>query len=219
VQLAIADVDERGDGATQVQQRVQLDGRFGRSKRCPGEQAQAQIDGAGVQRIDRVVQIEAERRFVRVELASASDQQRGEVRPDAPVARLVGVGQRRALDRRAKSHRIKLRCIGRQSHLDIAQALAPRQLREGHRTELLGTRQRANARVACVALHDPREARPWHELHDLSKQGLANVHARSPRQSSQGKYAVFDKQSSNRHQTKSPYNPRQCLISGSARLI
>ena len=35
----IADVDERGDRAAQVRQRVQLDGRLGRARRCPGEQA------------------------------------------------------------------------------------------------------------------------------------------------------------------------------------
>ena len=100
-QLAIADVDESGDRTAQVQQRVQLDGCLGGSKRRPVEQAQTQIDGAGVQRIDGVVQLDPER-VARIELARATNQQRGEVRPDAPVARFVGVGQRGALDRRAK---------------------------------------------------------------------------------------------------------------------
>jgi DNA-directed RNA polymerase specialized sigma24 family protein len=53
VQLAVADVDEGRDRSTQVQQRVQLDGRLGRTKWRPLEQAQTQIDGAGVQRVDR----------------------------------------------------------------------------------------------------------------------------------------------------------------------
>lgn len=35
VQLAIADVQKRGDVAPQVQQRVWLDGRLGRAKRWP----------------------------------------------------------------------------------------------------------------------------------------------------------------------------------------
>ena len=59
VQLAVADVDEGGDRAAQVQQRVQLDGRLGRAKRRPVEQAQAQVDGGGVQRIDGVVELDA----------------------------------------------------------------------------------------------------------------------------------------------------------------
>ena len=41
VQLAVADVDERGNRPAQVQQGVQLDGGLGRSKRRPFEQAQA----------------------------------------------------------------------------------------------------------------------------------------------------------------------------------
>ena len=48
--------------------------------------------------VDRVVQLEA-KRLVRVELAGPPDQQRGQIRPDAPVARLVRVRQGRAAAR------------------------------------------------------------------------------------------------------------------------
>ena len=44
VQLAVADVEERRDRAPEVQKRVQFDGRLGRAKRRPFEQAQAQIE-------------------------------------------------------------------------------------------------------------------------------------------------------------------------------
>ena len=60
VQLAVGDVDEGGDAAAQVQQRVQLDGGLGRAKRRPREQGQAQIDGGGVERVDGFVQLDAE---------------------------------------------------------------------------------------------------------------------------------------------------------------
>ena len=50
--LAVADVNEAGNAATQIQQRVQLDGRLGGTKRRPIEQAQAQVDGARIQGID-----------------------------------------------------------------------------------------------------------------------------------------------------------------------
>src|SRR5665213_1292425 len=134
--------------------------------------------------------------------------------------RAIGlVGQCRSFDGRAKAHRIELAGIGGQTDLDVAQALSPCQLGECHGTELFGAGQRANARVAAMSLHDSREAGPWHEFHELSKQGLANVHVRSPRRSSQGKYAGLDKRSSSRHQTKSARIPHQCLISGSGRSI
>jgi hypothetical protein len=163
-------------------------------------------------------QLDAER-VVRVELARATDQHGGQIGPDAPVAQFVGIGQRGALDRRTKAHRVELGRIGRQAHLDVAQALAPGQLREGHRAKLLRTRQRARTGVAGVAMHDARKARPWHELHDLGEQGFANIHAHSSGQSTRGKYAVLGNKSSSRHQTKSAYKPRQCLISGSAQVI
>ena len=53
VQLPVGDVDEGGDVAAQVDQRVQLDGRLGRTKRCPRKQRQAHIDRGGIQDVDR----------------------------------------------------------------------------------------------------------------------------------------------------------------------
>ena len=213
VQFAVADVDEGWDRPAQVQQRVQLDGRLGGAKRRPVEQGQTQIDGAGVQRVDRVVQANVQR-IARVKFAGSANQHRSQVRPDAPVAGLVGIGQRGAFDGRAKAHRIQLARIGRQTRLDIAQALAPGQLRERHRTQLLGARQRAHAGVAVVALHDAREARPRHEFHDLCEQRLSNIHRHSSGTSTPRNYLLFEHQNSNRHQMKSPANPRHCLLFG-----
>lgn len=157
--------------APQVQQRVQLDGCLGGAKRRPLEQGQTQIDGAGVQRVDGVVQANVQR-IACVKFARTASQHGGQVRPDTPVARFVGIGQRGALDRRTKAHRVQLARVGRQTRLDVAQTLAPGQLCEGHGPELLGTRQGTHARVAAVALHDAREARPGNELHDLGEQVL-----------------------------------------------
>ena len=218
VQLAIADIEERRNTAAQVQQGVQLDGRFGRAKRRPVKQTQAQIDGARIERVDGVVQLDTER-VACVELAGAADQHGGQIEPDAPVARLVGIGQRGAFDRRAKSHRVEFGGVGGQADLDVAQALAPGELREGHRTKLLGARQRAHTRVASIPMHDAREARPRYELHDLSEQRLANIHMNSSGWLPRGTYMVFGKRSSSRHQAKTAYRPHQCLSFASARVI
>ncbi len=59
VHLAIADVDEAGDVAAQVEQRMQLDRRLGRTKRCPWKYRQAQIDGGRIQCVDRLGEIDA----------------------------------------------------------------------------------------------------------------------------------------------------------------
>ena len=180
VHLAIADVDEGRNRASEVQQGVQLDGCRGFAKRCPVEQAQTQIDGGGIQCVDRVLEIEPQV-LVQIKLASAPDQNCSQVGPDSPVARLVGIGQGRAVNAVAKSHGVQLARVGSKSHLDVAQALAPSQLSKSHDAKLLRASQAPHARVAAIARHDARKACPWNELHDLREQGLADIHRKSPR--------------------------------------
>ena len=181
VHLAVADMDKRWDGATQIQQRMQLDCSLGFAKWGPVEQTQTKVDRRCVQRINRVLQIQADQVGVAVQFACALDQQGGYVGPNVPVARLVGVGQRRATYRVAQAHRVQFVRIGAKRYLDVAQALAPRQLRKRHHTELFCTAQTANARVAAVTIDNPTKARPRHELHNLRKQRLADIHEKSPR--------------------------------------
>jgi len=52
VQLAVRDEDECRDGSAQIQQGVQFDRGLGGSKRSPGKQRQAQIDGRRIQGVD-----------------------------------------------------------------------------------------------------------------------------------------------------------------------
>ena len=61
VKLAIADEDERGNVATQIEQGVHFDRRLGRSKRCPGKRRQAQIYGGRIECVDRLLQVQSER--------------------------------------------------------------------------------------------------------------------------------------------------------------
>jgi len=212
VHLAVADVDEGRNGAPEVQQGVQLDGCLGFAKRRPLEQTQTQIDGGGVQGVDRVLEIEPQV-LVQIKLASAPDQNRSQVGPDSPVARLVGIGQGGAVNALAKSHGVKLARVGSKSHFDVSQALAPSQLGKSHDAKLLGATQAAHARVAAIASHDARKACPWNELHDLRKQGLADIHRKSPRGLNLGNYTKMRKRVSNRHQIKLAARPRQYWLS------
>ena len=180
VHLAVADVNEGGNRAPEVQQCVQLDDCLGFPKRRPLEQAQAQIDGGGVQRVDRVLEIESQV-LVQIKLASAANQNCSQVGPDAPVARLVGIGQGGSVNAVAKSHGVQLARVGSKSHFDVSQALAPSQLCKSHDAKLLRAAQAPHARVAAIARHDARKACPWNELHDLCEQGLADIHRKSPR--------------------------------------
>lgn len=93
VPLAVADVDEARDVASEIEQRMHPDGGLGRAKRRPRKHRQAQVDGRGVQGIDGIGQIDA-KGLVGIKPAGDADQVLREVGMDAPVAHDVGVRQR-----------------------------------------------------------------------------------------------------------------------------
>jgi hypothetical protein len=208
VHLAVADVDEGGNGASQIQQGVQLDSCLGFAKRGPVEQAQTQMDGGGIQGVDRVLELQPQV-LVQVKLAGTTYQNGGQVGPDSPVARFVGIGQGGAVNAVAKSHGVQLARVGSQRHFDVSQALAPSQLGKSHDAKLLGAAQAPHARIAAIASHDSRKACTWNELHELSKQGLADIHRKPPRGLSIGSYIRMKKKISNRLQIKLAARPRQ----------
>jgi hypothetical protein len=61
----------------------------------------------------------------------------------------------------------KLAGLSRQTHFDIAQALAVGQLREGHDAKLLGATEAARPVIAAVTIDDAMEGLPRQEVHDL----------------------------------------------------
>lgn len=153
VGLAVRDVDKGGNVAAKIQRSL------GGTKRRPWEQRQAQVDGRGIQGVDRVVQVDAEA-VVAIQLARTPDEQGGQVGPDAPVASLVGIVQCRTPDRHAKAHAVQLGLIGQQTGFDVAQALALSQLCEGHGTELLGATQLGATQTSNCALGYRRHSEP-----------------------------------------------------------
>ena len=61
VHFAVGNADKRGDVAVQVQQRVHLDGGLVLAELGPRKQRQAQVDGGGVQGVQALVQVDADR--------------------------------------------------------------------------------------------------------------------------------------------------------------
>jgi hypothetical protein len=91
--FSIGNADKRGDVAVQVQQRVHFDGGFVLAKFGPGKQRKAQVDGGRVQRVQTLIQLDADR-IGRIQRPRDSDQHLSEVGVDAPVMRVVGIRQR-----------------------------------------------------------------------------------------------------------------------------
>ena len=209
VQFAVADVNKRWHGAVQVEQGEQFDGTFGFSKRCPVEQAQAQIDRCGVQHVDRVLQVQADQIYIAVKLARSTYQQSGHVSPNAPIARFVGIGQRQSMNAVTQTHGIKFARIYTKGHRDISQAFALSQLSKSHQSRQFRTGHATNTYVAAVAVHYSCKTGPRDEFHQLDKKCLSNIHDLIPRNSLLGKYSKMKDLNSNRHQIKSATRPHQ----------
>src|ERR1019366_7025965 len=157
--------------------------------------------GRGVQRVDRLVQIHAER-LVDIKLPRHGDQALSEGGVDAPVAHLVRIGQGAARDPTAYPHVIELVALRSEAGLDVAQALAVRQLRESQAKKLLETGETLDLVLAAVNAHAATKRRERQVARQLCENRLARMHGKRPRtQSSQGRTGA--RRSRNRDQKKS----------------
>ena len=198
VQLAIADMNEAGDVAAQVEQGMQLDRCLGRPKRSPRKYRQAQIDSGRIQRVDRLGEIDA-KRFVHVKRAGNADQALRKVGIDTPVSNRIRIGQRVARHRTAKSHVIELGGLAAQTGFDVAQTLAISQLRERHTQKLVETSEVFDLVLSVVASDTSAESGQRQMRHHLRKNKFARVHWQSSQ--SGWKYPEYYLPSSNRDQT------------------
>ena len=173
-------MNEGGDIAAQIEQRMELHGRLGGSERCPREYGQAQIDGRGIQRIDGVVELDRQR-VIGIKPPRDADQVLGEVGIDAPVAHGVGIGQRVAGDVAAETQMVELGRLRTKASFNIAQALAPGQLRERQAQILIKAREPLDLVLAIVAGHATTKRRQRQMLHELGKDVMALMHRATPR--------------------------------------
>jgi hypothetical protein len=167
----------------------------------PTETPTAQIDGGRVQRVDRLLQIDAKGLFD-IQRPRDADEALREIGVDAPVAHGVGVGERIACNHRSKTEVIQLGALGAQTRLDVAQALSKRQLRECHAQELIQTGERLDLAFPAIPSHTPTKRRQRKVLHQLREDQLALVH-RSPLRSRASQGCRTGIRSSNRDQNHS----------------
>jgi hypothetical protein len=85
VKSAIRDVNKTGNASADIEQRVEFDSSFGFSKTCPWKQRQTQIDGCGIEGINGLAQIDANR-FLSVQRASDANESLSKFAIEAPIA-------------------------------------------------------------------------------------------------------------------------------------
>src|SRR6267143_509338 len=93
VKFAVGDMNETGNIAAQIEQRMHLHCCLCRTEMRPRKYRQAQIDCCRVEGVYRVRQFESQV-FLRIKLPRLGNQSLCEVGIDSPVAQLVGIGQR-----------------------------------------------------------------------------------------------------------------------------
>ena len=116
----------------QLPQRMHRDGRLVLAEARPRKQRPAEVDGGGVPRVPTLLPIDADR-MGSGQRPRPAEQHRGEVRVDPPVARLVGVGQRRAGNSTAKPQRVELAVRRTKACREVPQTfpVGPRRKRPG----------------------------------------------------------------------------------------
>ena len=176
VGLAVADMNESGDGAAQVQQGVQFDSRFVRAKRCPWINRQAQVYRRGIAGVDGCIQVDRQR-ILGIQGSRHGNQVLREVGVDLPRPGCIGIGQgvaRNGLG--AQPHVIQPLGLGTQIDLDVAQRLAVGQLGESHGQELVHAGEILDLVIAAVSGHASTKSTQWQERHELRENKLALVH-------------------------------------------
>jgi hypothetical protein len=200
VSLAVADVNECGDGAAQVQQGVQFDSRLVGAKRCPRINRQAQVYRRGIKGVDGCIQVDRHR-VLGIQRARHGDQVLREVGVNLPRPSCIGVGQGVARNSlAAQPHVIQPLGLSTQIDLDVAQRLAVGQMSKGHCQELVHAGELLDLVIATVSGHASTKSAQWQKRHELRENKLAVVHC-GPLRANAKDHKSWNR-SSNRDQTK-----------------
>jgi hypothetical protein len=172
------DVDASWNRPTQIDLGMQLDARLGLPEVRPWEEGQGQVDGGGIQCVDRVVEIHSEI-LAGIERPCLAHQTLGEFLPNPPVAVLVGVRESRFGNRFGKPEMIERFGPGVETSGDVAQALPRGQLRKDHASQLLAKSEMPDGGRCLEPLCYAIESLAVDQVENLGENESAGVHGRN----------------------------------------
>jgi len=168
----------RGQRRVQLQLGVDFDAGTSRVETRPRIDRQAQIDDAGIQGVDRLVQVQRQR-FVGVKLSRATDEVLRQIGEDAPVVNRQRIGQRAAFDRFTQTQMVVPITAGVEPNFNIAQAFAPRQLGKKQTDKFQPVGEVLDFVIAAVTLDTTVKLLGMDEIEQLAKTyWLENMPAR-----------------------------------------
>ena len=95
---------------------------------------------------------------------------------DPPVPHAIGIGERTPGDPTAEARVVELGLVRAEARLDVAQALAERQLGVRHAEELIAAGETSDPIFAIVTSDTGIELVTRQEFHQLSEHDLSGVH-------------------------------------------
>ena len=153
--------------------RVDLDAAFGGSELCPFENAQTQVNGGRVERIDIAFELED----VCTPLSSGLIYHVvGKVLEDTAVPALVGLGKVAPRDMLAHPKEVALAAMGFQSDYQVSQAFTVRQLTEHQDEELVPACEVLDVPVAMILANVVVEQTSVKERGELGENVFVFVH-------------------------------------------
>src|ERR1035437_956989 len=176
--FSLGNRDKRGDGAAQIQKRVQLDRSLGAAETRPGKQVQAKVNGGGIQDINRFLQFQSGR-FILVENAGAPDELLSQIIVDAPVTLAIGVGQGAVGNFAVYPQVIELVLTRTQTGFHIAQTFPKGELTKSHAEKLIPTGERFHLIVAVIAPHTTAKLFGVDQIGELGENEFSSVHSQS----------------------------------------
>ena len=178
----------------QIDLSMKLDARLGLTEIGPREKRQRQVDGRGVERVDRVVQIQT-KILARIERSGLFYQTLGKILPDSPISCFVGIGESGFCNKFGEPEVIECFGTGVEASSDVAQSISGSHLRENHAGELLSESKMADRDCGLVTLDYAVERLAVDQVENLGENEAAGVHGRKlwkmPSQSSNPSHAFL----------------------------
>ena len=174
VDTALCNADEYRDGAAQIHQGVQLDGRLGLPECGPGEHRKAKIDGRRIECVNHLVDIQT-MAFRGIQPPCLADKNLSQIPINAPIPVLVRVSQIGSGDVAPDSHRIQMAAAAK-TGFDVSKTLPVGHLRKRHAQELVACSECATAPWHGISGNASFEMLPMKHVRDLRENESSRVH-------------------------------------------
>jgi len=147
---SVRNVDKCGQIAPQIEEGVSLHRRLVLPKVCPGEDRQAQIDGRGVERVERTIKTFEKRIIIVIQRTCTFDECLCKGFVHSPIALLVGVVQSGELDTCCEAEVIQLFRMSVDAEDDAARTFSKRELPKTEAEKLLPARKGFHGMISLV---------------------------------------------------------------------